>query len=146
GADTPPLALTLAALTLAAVLLVLAGSALPRRSPYTHDQMFHNPRQTGGFHGRVAFFRERSGNLLHPLMVYKFELEGALVHALGVPAGTRLKDLIDVMKRRGYSEGELASVRQLLLDLDDLWTRQDRPPSPPKISARRFSRMVATGE
>ncbi|MFW5924909.1 MAG: DUF4350 domain-containing protein [Myxococcota bacterium] len=146
SADLPPLALMLSSLLLVALFVLITTSSLPRRTPYEGMAMLPAPSETGGFVGRVAFFRDRPDRLLHPLLVYKSELEGELVRRLGLRGRPRLRDVISELRRRGLPEADLAALRELLSDLDRLHEVQDRPPGPPKISERRFRRMVETGE
>lgn len=145
-ADLPPLALMLSSLLVLALFVLVTTSSLPRRSPYEGMAMLPAPAEAGGFVGRVAFFRDRSDRLLHPLLVYKSELEGELVRRLGLRGRPLLRDVIAALRKRGLPEADLAALRELLTDLDHLHEVQDRPPGPPKISERRFRRMVETGE
>lgn len=146
GADAPPLALLLGAIVIASIMLVVATTSLPRRSPYDGSSMFGPAPAAGGFVGRVGYFQQPSANLLHPLMVYKFELEGEIVRHLGLSGRTLLKDVLAGLRERGLPEAEVAEARELLLELDELRDRQDRPPGPPRVTAARFRAMVATGE
>ncbi len=146
GADAPPLALLLGAVVVASILLVVAVTSLPRRSPYDGSAMFGRPPASGGFVGRVGYFAGRSANLLHPLMVYKFELEGEIVRRMRRKERTLLRDVLEGLRAHGLSDAEVQQARALLLELDELRDRQDRPPGPPKISEARFHRIVATGE
>lgn len=146
SADAPPIALLLAAVVIAAIFLVIAVSALPRRSPYDGREMFPRPAVAGGFAGRVEFFRRRPEHLLHPLLVYKFELEGELIRALDLPGRALLRDVTEALRGSAVPEADIERLRQLLIDLDELRRRQDHPPGPPRISATRFAHMVQTGE
>lgn len=145
-AEAPPVALLLGAVVIAAILLVVAVTSLPRRSPYDGSTMFARPPASGGFVGRVGYFAQKSANLLHPLMVYKFELEGEIVRRMKRPTRTLLRDVLDDLRAHGFDEREVAEARALLLELDELRDRQDRPPAPPKVTEARFRRMVATGQ
>ena len=146
GADAPPLALLLLAIVIASILVVAAVSALPRRSPYDGSSMFGPPPASGGFVGRVGYFGRKSANLLHPLMVYKFELEGEIVRRMRLEGRTLLRDVLDGMRTHGVPERDVLLARALLLELDRLRDRQDRPPGPPKVTPMRFRELVARGE
>ena len=146
SADAPPLALLLLAIVIASILLVVAVSALPRRSPYDGSSMFGPPPASGGFVGRVGYFGRKSANLLHPLMVYKFELEGEIVRRMRLEGRTLLRDVLDGLRTHGVPEPDVLSARALLLELDRLRDRQDRPPGPPKVTPARFRELVARGE
>jgi len=146
GAPTPPAALLLGAIVVAAILLVVATTSLPRRSPYDGATMFARPPFSGGFVGRVGFFNQRPNDLIHPLMVFKFELEGEIVRRMDLNGRTLLRDVLDGLRRRGLGEAEVAEARSLLLELDELRERQDRPPSPPRVTQARFREMIAAGQ
>lgn len=146
GAEAPPLALLLGAIVVASILLVVAVTSLPRRSPYDGSSMFGPAGAAGGFVGRVGYFRQPSANLLHPLMVYKFELEGEIVRHLGLSGRTLLRDVLAGFRAQGLGDEEIDRARSLLLELDDLRDRQDRPPGPPRVTEARFRAMVAAGE
>ena len=146
GAAAPPLALLLGSIVIASILLVVAVTSLPRRSPYDGSAMFARPPASGGFVGRVGYFAQRSANLLHPLMVYKFELEGEIVRRMRLEGRTLLRDVLGALRSRGLDDREVADARALLLELDQLRDRQDRPPGPPTVSPTRFRALVARGE
>lgn len=145
-APTPPLALTLLAIVLVAILMVFAVSTLPLRSPYSSEALHPARGHGGGFAGRVGFFTSRGGSLVHPALVYKFELEGELVRILGLEGRPLLRDVVASARERGLGTSDLDDLRALLLELDALRTRVDHPPAPPKVSPRELRRMVDTGE
>ncbi len=144
--DIPGPALRIAALALAAIAVILALGALPRRSPYRSARMFARPPSKGGFLGRVEFFSRRKVNLLQPLMVYKFELEDEILRRLSLSGRALLRDVLAAMKRRGMPETDLNQMRELLLELDRLHGLADQPPAPPTVSARRFEELVERGD
>jgi len=144
-AETPPVALTLLAVVLVAILGVFAVSSLPLRSPYDAKTLRPPPGVGGGYAGRVEYFARRS-DLIHPLMVYKFELEGELLRRLSLHEGAVLKDVMAALEKRRLPARQLAEARQLLLTLDDLRRRVDLPPAPPKITPRRLQQLVDQGE
>lgn len=145
-ADTPPIALTLLAVVLVSILMVFAVSTLPLRSPYSSEALHPPAQYGGGFAGRVGFFAKRGGSLVHPALVYKFELEGELVRILGLDGRPLLRDVAAAAREAGLSGPDLQALRDLLLELDALRTRVDHPPAPPKVSPRDLHRMVDTGE
>lgn len=145
-AKLPPAAVQLAAVVLSAILLVIAATALPRRTPYDGRGMFARLPHAGGLVGRIDFFRDGKGDFLQPTMVYKFELEGEIVRRMGLTGQTILRDVLATLRERGLSEAHVASARALLLELDVLHQRQDRPPGPPRVTAARFGDMVRRGE
>ena len=145
-ADTPPIALTLLAIVFVSILMVFAVSTLPLRSPYSSEALHPAPRHGGGYAGRVGFFAARGGSLVHPALVYKFELEGELVRILGLDGRPLLRDVVAAARSKGLANADLEALRGLLLELDGLRTRVDHPPAPPKVSPRELRRMVDTGE
>ncbi|MFK7992317.1 MAG: DUF4350 domain-containing protein [Sandaracinaceae bacterium] len=144
--DIPPLALQVLALSLAALATLFAFGSLPRRSPYRSTRMFARAPAQGGFVGRVGYFARRKANLLAPLLVYKFELEAAVLRELGLSRRALLREVLDTMRKRGIGEADVGAMRAMMLELDELREKADRPPSPPHISERRFRSMVAAGD
>ncbi len=144
--DIPPLALRIASLALAAIAVILALGALPRRSPYRAARMFAREAAQGGFVGRVGFFSRAGTNLLQPLMVYKFELEAEILARLALSGRTLLRDVLAAMRERGMRDQDIDDMRTLLLALDQLHAEQDRPASPPRVTPRRFRELVRLGD
>jgi hypothetical protein len=145
-AEAPPLAVLVGAIALSAILLVVAATSLPRRSPYDGSHMFARPPASGGFVGRVGYFSRNRHDLFSPTMAYKFELEGELVRLLDLRGGTVLGDVVRALSLRGLSAAEIDDARALLVELSDLRERQDRPPGPPRVPLRRFRSLLARGE
>lgn len=144
--DIPPLALRIASLALAAIAVILALGALPRRSPYRSSRMFAREAAQGGFAGRVGFFARPGTNLLQPLMVYKFELEAQILSRLALSGRTLLRDVLGAMRARGMRDQDIDDMRRLLLTLDQLHAEQDRPAAPPRVTPRRFRELVRLGD
>jgi len=145
-APTPGAALLVFAVLLAAILVVVAVTALPRRSPYDGSAMFGRGSYAGGFVGRVGHFLKRPSNMLHPLIVYKFELEAEIVRIMSLEGRTLLRDVLSGMRRRGLDERAVAEARSLLLELDEVRDRQDRPTGQPRVPSARLATMIARGE
>jgi hypothetical protein len=131
---------------LVALLVVVASSSLPRRSPYDGRAVMARRAPDGGFVGRVAFFLRRRGHLLHPLLVYKQEFEAELADRLGLTLHPSTRRITEAMRAQGLAEERVQQARSLLSELDALQDRQDRPPDPPRVTEARFHRMVQTGE
>ena len=148
-ADAPPVALILMSVMLVALLLIFAISNLPRRSPYLKNEMLARAGG-GGVAGRVAFFERRRSELLHPLLVMKYELEGALIRELGLrDQGSErplLGQVLAAAEARGMPAPLRRELRALLLELDDLRRRADLPPGPPRPSPKDVRRMVHSAE
>jgi hypothetical protein len=145
-ATLPPAAVQLSAVVLSAILLLVAATALPRHTPYDGRGMFARAPHSGGLVGRIDFFRDGKSDFLQPTMVYKFELEGEIVRRMGLSTKTNLRDVLAALRARGVPEATLTTTRALLIELDALHQRQDRPPNPPRVTAARFGDMVRRGE
>lgn len=145
GLELPPLALRIAALALAAIAVILALGALPRRSPYRSERMFARAPAQGGFVGRVGFFARHPSDLLAPLMVYKLELEAEILRRLSLGGQSVLRDVLGAMRARGMSEEDVEKMRALLVSLDRMRDRLDRPDAA-RVGKRQFRDAVATGE
>ena len=146
AAELPPVALTILSLALVLSAAVLAVSMLPRRSPYDGRRMFATHGAAGGFVGRVEFFSRPRQNLLHPALVYKFELESELLRRLRLRGTALLRDVVEALRTRGFRAVDIERARTLLLTLDDLREKQDHPPSQPVVTPQRFRALVAEGE
>lgn len=146
AAPLPPLALQLGCAALAALALLFAATSLPRKTPYDGRGMFARAPHAGGYVGRVAFFAESHGNLLMPALVYKHELEGEIVRRMGLTGQTPLRDVLVGLRGRGLGESDVVEARALLVLLDDLKMREDRPPAPPRVTEAALHEIVARGE
>lgn len=144
--EPPPLALRIASLALAAIAIVLALGALPRRSPYRSDRMFARAPAQGGFIGRVLYFTRHPENLLQPLMVYKLELETEILRRLSLGERSTLRDVLAALRARGLAETDVQAMRELLVTLDRLRDQMDGPAGAPRVSRARFRALLATGE
>lgn len=146
GLELPPLAIRIASLALAAIAVIFALGALPRRSPYRSDRMFARPPAQGGFVGRVRFFARHPSDLSGPLMVYKLELEAEILRRLSLGKPAVLRDVLSAMRARGMSQDDVEAMRGLLVTLDELRDRRDNGPAPPRVSGKRFREFVALGD
>ncbi|MCB9620898.1 MAG: hypothetical protein H6724_15775 [Sandaracinus sp.] len=145
-AELPPSALTILAWVIAAIALLFAVSALPRIMPYGAAALGLEPARGGGFAGRVAFYARRPKALVHPALIYKFELEGELMRRLGLEGQPLLRDVLAAAEVYGLTAAERESLRALLLELDEIRRKIDLPPAPPRVGPRDLRRMVDTGE
>jgi hypothetical protein len=145
-ADVAPALMMLASIALGLALVLAALFGLPRRSPYEDAAMFGRTPVSGGFIGRVAYFRRRPSDLIQPALVYKFELESELVRRLNLGGRTLLRDVVSSLREHGLPEADVQSTRGLLLALDSLREKQDHPPAPPKVTAARLREIVRTGD
>ncbi len=149
GADLPPMALTLLALIVVSLLTVFTVSSLPRRSPYTAARLWGPEPVGGGFVGRVAYFGKRPKQLVHPALVYGYELEAELRRTLFRDRGQRDRTVAEVVtaaRQRGLPGSDVQALRDLLATLARLRADADRPGGPPRVSPSRLHRMVDTGE
>jgi hypothetical protein len=145
-ADLPPSALQILAWVLVGIGLVFAISGLPRKMPYGAAALGLEAARGGGLAGRVAFFARRPKDLVHPALVYKYELEVELVRRLSLEGQPLLRDVLEAARVRGLPAADREALRALLLELDELRRKIDLPPSPPRVSPRELRRMVDTGE
>jgi len=149
SADLPPSALTLLALVLVAILGVFAVSSLPRRSPYTADRLWGPEPIGGGFAGRVAFFHRRKKQLVHPTLVYGYEVEAALRRTLfgeRASAERTIAEVVRAARERGLGADDAQALRSLLGTFATLREQADEPGGPPRVTPARFHRMVDSGE
>ncbi len=124
---------------------LFAISALPRESPYDGKTMLPRDTLMGGFIGRVQFFLERDKHLVHPAMLYKFELERGLTTRLELHDGASLGALTEALKKSGAAPEVVSEARDLLLKLDEIERSLDHP-SPPRVDAKQLHRFVTRGE
>jgi hypothetical protein len=141
----PESAVQLTTLVIAALLLLGAVTALPRRSSYARAVSMPVVENSGGFAGRVRFFMRRDSNLLTPLLVYKDELERRLLTGLALKGESTLRELMDAMRNAGIERTLADETGALLNQLRELALAQDRAPAP-RIEAARFHAMVAQGD
>jgi len=145
-AQVPAAAMRVLSVLFLALVLIVGLSALPRRSPYRVDKLLPQALFGGGYAGHLAFFTARRRNLLYPAIAYKVELEQALVARLELASHPLLRDVVEALRQHQMPEPEVARLRSLLLELDELARLEDLPPGPPKVSRRDLRRMVNTGE
>ncbi|MGF1468774.1 MAG: DUF4350 domain-containing protein [Sandaracinaceae bacterium] len=144
GLERPPLALRVLSFALLALATLWATGTLPRRSPYRGERMFAREAAEGGMAGRLAFFGSGRVSLFQPLMVYKVELEEALLQHLDLAGRTSLGAVLDAAQQRGMGEEDRAALRGLLVELDRLYDQREL--NPPRITEARFHELVSTGE
>lgn len=144
--ELPPMAMRIAGFGLAAIAVILALSALPRRSPYRSARMFARAPAQGGFVGRVRFFARHPSNLATPLMVYKLELEAEILRRLALSGQTLLRDVLAAMRARGLGEDEVDAMRALMVELDRVRELSNASPGAPRVGKKRFRALVGTGE
>lgn len=149
SAELPATALTLLALVLIAILAVFAVSSLPRRSPYTAERLWGPEPTGGGYAGRIAFFRERRKQLVHPALVYGYEVEAALRECLfGERASTErtIAEVVSAARKRGLDPEEAKELQTLLGTFATLREQANAPGGPPRLRPTRLHRMVDSGE
>ena len=78
-------------------------------------------------------------------MVFKFELEAALVKRLGLSEQPLLLDVVKSMRGLKIAEPDIDKMRDLLLKLSDLHERQDQTSALPVVNSQMFRNMVAEG-
>jgi hypothetical protein len=144
-ARLPDAAVRITTLVVAALLVLGAATALPRRSSYLRAVSMPKVEASGGFAGRVRFFSKKEANLLVPLLAYKTELESQLLEALALKGEPTLRDLVDALKHAGVEPPLVERAQGLLVELRALALAQDGP-APPRIGKDRFHAMLADGD
>lgn len=146
GLQLPPPIVWLIAAVLALALAAAAVTTVPRRSPYRAEPLLALPPTWGGFAGRVGYHHTHPSRLWQPLLVFKFELEGEILQRLGMRGRPLVRDVAARLRTLGVSAADIATLERLLSELDDVHRRQDQPGGAPRISRRRFHRMVRDGQ
>lgn len=130
-----------------ALLLVAAGvSALPRRGTYVRAVSLPAAETVAGLAGRVRYFARRGRNLFGPTLVYKHELEHALVEALNLRGAPSVRDVGAALQAKGVAPAVAASAEQLLRELDTLSLAELRTTAQPQVDAAKFRATVAAGD
>lgn len=117
--DLPPPALRVATFALVLVVLILAGSSLPRTSPYASESMFRVTPHYGGFAGRLAW-HSRASEFSDPLIAYRMELEHELATTAGVNVRSMSSSEVEARLGRRLPKAEAAELASILRSLDDL--------------------------
>jgi hypothetical protein len=142
----PKAALQLCSLVIALLLIGVGASALPRRGTYVRAVSLPAAETVAGLAGRVRYFARGRRNLLGPLLVYKLELEHALVEALGLRGAPSVRDVVGALRVKGVAPTVAASAERLLRDLDTLSLAELRTTAQPLVDAAKFRATVAAGD
>ncbi len=142
----PPVALRIAAASLAAILLIFGSGVLPRRSPYGSASFAPRPAAVGGFVGRVGWYAARSGDLTEPLLVYKFELETELHGRLALSGRASLTDVVTAMQQKNLRAEEITAARTLLLELSAIAEHAERNAGSDPVAEARMRSLVTRGD
>ena len=142
----PPVALRIAAASLAAILLIFGSGVLPRQSPYGSAAFAPRPAAVGGFVGRVGWYAARSADLTEPLLVYKFEFETELHARLHLSGRASLSDVVTAMQTRRLSTAQTTAARALLLELSAMAERAERNVGSEAVSEARLRNLVGRGD
>ena len=143
-ARLPPLGLQIIAAALVAILLVITFGTLPRRSPYDSKTMF--PAQfTENILVQNLRLMGRQNNLGAPLLLYKSEIEAAILRHLGLRAPRNLSEVLAAGKSRGLPNALLSELRQLFVELDSL-EREAEGTFVGRMPRATFHRVVDRGE
>lgn len=145
-ASLSPKAMRWATLVLLFVLALAAYTAFPTRSPYESPIQARPPLFSGGFEGRVDFFRDRDVNLVQPALVYKTSFERELLTRTGLSHGVPLDAMLLSLRERGVPETTRAEIRSLLEGLHRLAEESDDPARAPRTNARELASFVRRGE
>lgn len=141
--DLPPPAVRLMSVTLTAILLLMAATALPRRTPYRAARMFPIPAADGGDEGRVRYYGEKNRDLLWPMLLHKSTFETELLKALGMSRPVLLKDIVQRATALGVDAAAVARTKQLLLTLDEAQAREAKGA---RVTAAELRRAVQESE
>ena len=142
----PKAALQLCSAVIATMLLGVALSALPRRGTYVRAVSLPAAETVAGLAGRVRYFARPRRNLLGPLLVYKLELEHALVDALGLRGAPSVRDVAGALAQAGVAPAIAMSAELLLRELDQLSLAEHSTSSQPAVDASKFRATVAAGD
>jgi hypothetical protein len=139
----PKAALQLCSAVIALLLIGAGVSALPRRGTYVRAVSLPAAETVAGLAGRVRYFARGRRNLIGPLLVYKLELEHALVEALHLRGAPSVRDVGAALQAKGVAPDVAASAERLLRELDTLSLRTS---AQPMVDAAKFRATVAAGD
>lgn len=148
--DLPASLLSLIAFSLAAIFVVVAVSALPRKSPYLRGALFPDDTVYAGFAGRIALSLQAGSNLMWPLLDLKQEFEAELSRALELCGPFEPEAAAQAARRRGLSEADRKALASLLDRLSELGHMADDERAKRTVSAEelgaleREARRIAT--
>ncbi|MEM6961909.1 MAG: DUF4350 domain-containing protein [Myxococcota bacterium] len=155
----PPEAQRIAATVLLSIFILMAGTALPLRSP--HEIRTSHPQSSRTHLQSALVPRVEQRDLLHVLRSYQIELETSIRKTLELPhetQGAALGGDLDRLREFGFDEQKVQATKSLLFTLSTLVPRQgeipeqnpmkarDRAVRSTKISARKFKKMVCIAE
>lgn len=141
----PRAALSIITFVIAAALLLFAATTLPRRSAYARSMSPAVAPTVAGLAGRLQYYSRPGRNLLPPLMTYKLELEARLQDRLQLGTQASATAVRAALSQRRLGSELVDDAARLLEELEQLQMAQERPASPPVVSAERFRAMVARG-
>jgi hypothetical protein len=142
----PKAALQLCSAVIALLLIGAGASALPRSGTYVRAVSLPAAETVAGLAGRVRYFARRGRSLFGPLLVYKLELEHALVEALGLRGAPSVRDVVAALQVKGVGPADAALAERLLRELDTLSLAELRTTDQPHIDAAKFRATVAAGD
>jgi hypothetical protein len=118
-------------------------STLPRRSAYARRFFLQAPPCPAGFAGRVAA-HAHAKNLADPLLAFKFELEARLLADLKLPGQPLRTEVLGALRHAKLESASVDATAALLVELEEMQRRSQQGAL--RVSRRKFSRLVATGE
>ena len=142
----PKAALQLCSAVIALLLIAGGVSALPRRGTYVRAVSLPASETVAGLAGRVRYFARQGRNLFGPSLVYKLELEHALVEALGLRGAPSVRDVVAALQVKGVGAADAAAAERLLRELDTLSLAELRTTDQPQIDSAKFRATVAAGD
>jgi len=127
------------------IFFLVAGSVLPRQSPYGARGMFTPATNYGGMAGRIAWYGRPSADLLDPLLAYRVELEAELFRRLALPAAAEPAAVQRALARCGVAAAEAHAAVQLLAELEQVAERAERGTVEP-VSASWLKDVMRRGD
>jgi hypothetical protein len=142
----PESALRLTSLFIAALLLLAAVTAVPRRSSYVRAVSLPSSETFSGFLGRLRLFGRPHANLLAPALTYKQELERRLVSALALRGRPSLSEVASALRTAGLPKARVAEAKALLVELQQLAVAEERQSPAPHVTQRKLHAILRTGD
>ena len=130
-------------IVLAAVLLVAAATALPKRSAYARRAYLRTPECIAGMAGRVAYYTGSDRSYLAPLLLLKAELERRLVGRVHASEQPQRDEVVQSLRATGWSEEQLRELSDFMQSVDRL--QDGSVASDQRVAGRQFSELVAIG-
>jgi hypothetical protein len=130
-------------IVLAAVLLVAAVTALPKRSAYARRAYLRTPECVAGMAGRVAYYAGADRSYLSPLLLLKLEVERRLVARLRVSEPAQREEIVRGLRAADWSQDQIQELSDFMQGVDRL--QDGSVATDLRVAGRQFSELVAIG-